>query len=588
MRANELDFMGLDPKLVERGEVTSYADHFASVASFFTWGLQQGNEVSRKEHYLREAMQLFQQFCEIIGSLEVQFTDELAPADHATPNATQQALSAMGSRGAGLYGVFLKGIIDKMSDAPVESVPRPPPSSFRDVCSLKYYKVVQNRTEVYDIVTRTFHKKDGWEELPHGLGLSNSWNLFWTWSKPKLDYSRLCCWQKVNHFPENKHLTRKDCLKRCIDRYTKSSGKYAQYFNICPRTFVLPKEYCLFIECFTKIAEENGEFVTPEGKVAGKEPPSGNAAGRAPKDPNLWIMKPAGSSRGRGIQVINDVGSVHYGELTIIQQYVSNPFLLGGYKWDMRTYVTVTSFNPLEAFIYRDGFARFTTVPYSTDADTIDNKLVHLTNSSIQRYNEDSMMQGDVCDVEAQTRQRDALLGGTKISFAVLKERLKVLGVDWSIVWTRMIEVILKSLCMAEDHIPHQVNSFELFGYDLLLDTSRRVWLIEVNASPSMGQEHLLDEQVKQPLISDTIDLVDPLAFDRRRLAEVLHRRVEKRAGAAGGRQQLDIDSHSVLKGRAPRKFGEMPRNMGNYERIAPSDICDSVMRTRSQLFNKQ
>jgi len=154
--------------------------------------------------------------------------------------------------------VFLKGIIDKM-DSAAEPIPKQMPSQ-REVCSLRYYKVVQNRTEVYDIVTRVFHKKEGWDELPHGLGLSNAWNLMWTWSKPKLDYSRLCVWQKVNHFPENKHLTRKDCLKRCIERYTRTGGKLASYFNICPRTFVLPKEYCLFIESFAKIAEENGDL----------------------------------------------------------------------------------------------------------------------------------------------------------------------------------------------------------------------------------------------------------------------------------------------------------------------------------------
>lgn len=82
--------------------------------------------------------------------------------------------------------------------------------------------------------------------------------------------------------------------------------------------------------------------------------PSTGERGSKRKAPNMWIMKPAGSSRGRGIQVVNDVGSVHYGELTIIQQYISNPLLLGGFKWDMRVYVTVTSFNPLEAFIYKD------------------------------------------------------------------------------------------------------------------------------------------------------------------------------------------------------------------------------------------
>ena len=63
------------------------------------------------------------QFCNIIGSLETQFTTKL-PAEHTTPSATHQALNAMASRGAGLYGVFLKGIIDKM-----DAVPRPIPDS---------------------------------------------------------------------------------------------------------------------------------------------------------------------------------------------------------------------------------------------------------------------------------------------------------------------------------------------------------------------------------------------------------------------------------------------------------------------------
>merc|ERR1712216_998443 len=96
------------------------------------------------------------------------------------------------------------------------------------------------------------------------MGLANVWNLCWTWSKPRLDYTRLSVWQKVNHYPENKHLTRKDCIKRCHERYTRSPGRLGQYFNIMPRTFVLPKEYCLFIESFAKIAEENGDFASDE------------------------------------------------------------------------------------------------------------------------------------------------------------------------------------------------------------------------------------------------------------------------------------------------------------------------------------
>eukprot|EP00929_Paragymnodinium_shiwhaense_P034771 TRINITY_DN18876_c0_g1_i4.p1 TRINITY_DN18876_c0_g1~~TRINITY_DN18876_c0_g1_i4.p1 ORF type:complete len:1460 (-),score=402.22 TRINITY_DN18876_c0_g1_i4:65-4444(-) len=599
----EIDFVGLDPKLVEQGKITSYSEIFHSIASVFTWGVVPHAAGAKTESYLREAMQIFQQFCEVLGALECQFKTQLAPTDHATPSATHQALQAMDSRGAGLYGVFLKGIIDKLPSVvapqPAPVVPRPV-SAHHNVFNLRYYKVVQNRSEVYDIVTRVFHRKEGWEELPHGLGLANVWNLCWTWSKPKLDYSRLCVWQKVNHYPEAKHLTRKDFLKRCIERYTRTGGKIAQYFHIMPRTFVLPKEYCLFIDSFAKVAEENGEYIAMDPKDAANatasgaegtshaEAPQKPQAPQKPKVPNLWIMKPAGSSRGRGIQVVNDVGSVHYGELTIIQQYISDPHLIDGYKWDMRVYVTVTSFNPLEAFIYKDGFARFATVPYSTDNSEIQNLFVHLTNSSINRHNEDAMTQAIPGDAKSQERQRDALLGGTKIAFGTLRTRLKALGIDWADVWTKMVDVILKSLLMAEDHIPHQANSFELFGYDLILDTKHRVWLIEVNSSPSMGQEHLLDEQVKQPLISDTIDLVEPMEFDRRKLADVLHRRLHKAAtGAVGGRQQLDVDLHAILNGKVPRKPGVMPERIGNYERIAPGDACDAIARQRGLLFNK-
>ena len=62
---------------------------------------------------------------------------------------------------------------------------------------------------------------------------------------------------------------------------------------------------------------------------------------------------------------------------------------------------------------------------------------------------------------------------------------------------------------------------------------------------------------MKQPLINDTIDLVEPMEFDRRSFAEVLHRRVEKKSatGSAMGRQQLDVDLHAILKGRQVHFF---------------------------------
>ena len=67
-----------------------------------------------------------------------------------------------------------------------------------------------------------------------------------------------------------------------------------------------------------------------------------------------------------------------------MQRYIKNPLLLNGYKFDLRIYVLVTSVNPLEMFIYKEGFGRFSTVPYTLDPTDKGNKYVHLTNVSIQ------------------------------------------------------------------------------------------------------------------------------------------------------------------------------------------------------------
>ena len=40
------------------------------------------------------------------------------------------------------------------------------------------------------------------------------------------------------------------------------------------------------------------------------------------------------------------------------------PFILDGFKFDLRIYVLVTRCDPLRIFVYKDGLARFATVKY--------------------------------------------------------------------------------------------------------------------------------------------------------------------------------------------------------------------------------
>ena len=91
----------------------------------------------------------------------------------------------------------------------------------------------------------------------------------------------------------------------------------------------------------------------------------------------------------------------------------------------------------------------------------------------------------------------------SKLKLTYLWRRLKEQNVDVDSLKERIHDVILKSLVAAEDAIPPQVNSFELFGYDILIDDNYKPWLIEVNASPAMACDNALDKNVKNQLIED-------------------------------------------------------------------------------------
>lgn len=167
------------------------------------------------------------------------------------------------------------------------------------------------------------------------------------------------------------------------------------------------------MECFSELEEKEGKL-------------------------NYWIMKPAAKSRGRGISLVNDLSQVIYGEPIVVQKYIKNPLLINGYKFDMRIYVLVTSVNPLEVFIYKEGFGRFSTMAFSLDPTDKGNKYIHLTNVSIQKYNVSNSEQDPT----------DLMYGGTKISLQTLKKRVQQeTGVDWDkVLWPQIKEVVVKSM----------------------------------------------------------------------------------------------------------------------------------------------
>ena len=63
-------------------------------------------------------------------------------------------------------------------------------------------------------------------------------------------------------------------------------------------------------------------------------------------------MKPANSSQGKGIYIIDDINDVNVDETCVISRYVTNPLLINGHKFDLRIYVLVTCYEPMRVYVF--------------------------------------------------------------------------------------------------------------------------------------------------------------------------------------------------------------------------------------------
>lgn len=280
--------------------------------------------------------------------------------------------------------------------------------------------------------------------------------------------------QKVNHFPGTFQVGRKDRLWRNIARLMIKHGR--REFNFVPRTFVLPQDLRNFRQVWEKFGSKE-----------------------------KWIIKPPASARGTGIRVVNKWNQIPKKKPLIVQQYLSKPLLIGGAKFDLRLYVLVTSFNPLKIYIYPDGLVRFASVKYMEDPCYLSNRWMHLTNYSINKKSA-HYTSNDCADSCA----------GHKWTIKTFWSYLEKEGVDTKKLWTSIKDIVVKTMIAVEPPIntltrtstSTRYSCYELFGVDILLDSSLKPWLLEVNISPSLQSSSALDSHVKGPLVQNLLSMV--------------------------------------------------------------------------------
>ena len=158
-------------------------------------------------------------------------------------------------------------------------------------------------------------------------------------------------------------------------------------------------------------------------------------------------------------------------ESYVAQKYISNPYLVGGKKFDLRLYVLVTSFSPVEVYLHRNGFARFSNYRYSNNPADIANSFIHLTNVAIQKTAENyDGKTGGKWDLRSLKLYMMSKHGSKRVDE----------------LFFQIQSIILQSLLCVQKIMISDKHCFELYGYDIMIDDNLKPWLIEVNASPSV------------------------------------------------------------------------------------------------------
>uniref|UniRef100_A0A7E4VLN6 Tubulin--tyrosine ligase-like protein 5 n=1 Tax=Panagrellus redivivus TaxID=6233 RepID=A0A7E4VLN6_PANRE len=317
---------------------------------------------------------------------------------------------------------------------------------------------------------------------------NNDVNLIW--SNTHLSQSVLRTflpWQRINHFPRSVGITKKDLLHQNLSLMC---TKFPIGFDFFPKSYIFPDDKAILL-----------------AKVAGS----------TTMKPH--ISKPAASSRGRGISILNkpsELSAIICDERSkvLVSEYITNPLLVDRKKFDLRIYVAVMSFHPMIAYMFNDGLARFAVGEYTEEIGDWDDVSKHLTNYSLHKNNKDFIKNNDAADEDV----------GHKWTLSGLLRNLAASGHDTKLLMIRIEDIVVKTLLSIQSQVAAASRAaglapnscFELFGFDILIDTDLKPWLLEVNLSPSLACDAPLDSVLKTKVICDTLNLaMVPLVYGK-------------------------------------------------------------------------
>eukprot|EP00928_Gymnodinium_smaydae_P037449 TRINITY_DN25992_c0_g6_i1.p1 TRINITY_DN25992_c0_g6~~TRINITY_DN25992_c0_g6_i1.p1 ORF type:complete len:935 (+),score=215.17 TRINITY_DN25992_c0_g6_i1:221-3025(+) len=218
---------------------------------------------------------------------------------------------------------------------------------------------------------------------------------------------------------------------------------------------------------------------------------------------DIWILKPAGRSRGLGIFCSNSLEPILHcakreKETTtwICQKYIENPLLLKGRKHDIRQWVLVTSWNPLKIYFYGEAYVRLAASTYDGDVN-LANNMSHLTNNAIACHHPQFDKEDEYWRCMWDDDQYSRFLR-EQFGFNAYRER----------VVPAMKKAVIATFTAVQDPLSksrNPQNCFELLGLDFMVDDELNVWLLEVNLSPSMEYSTSITARMVPEVLEDAL-----------------------------------------------------------------------------------
>ncbi|KEG02740.1 tubulin--tyrosine ligase, putative [Plasmodium vinckei vinckei] len=371
-------------------------------------------------------------------------------------------------------------------------------------------KVIKFRTDFRNTIYDVFLHRE-WELTTH----ETEWNLCWSekdWINEVYDTLSLKNDQYVNHFRNYYELTRKDLLAKNIKRLKKLYGKAQnteelKKLDITPLTFVLPLEYKIFLEEYKKksnrvwimkpIGKSQGKGIFLFDKISQIKDWSNGAKNRISEDRARENEKDKEKVKDRDKDKDKDKGKENERdklELYVAQEYIPNPLLIGGKKFDIRLYALILSYYPLTIYIHRSGFARFSHRYFKNEKNNINDITMHLTNVAIQKNAEGY----------------DDNVGGKWFIRELFIYMINRYGYNKIMDLIKNIEnCIIQSFLAVHKIIINDKHCFELYGFDILIDNNLKPWLIEVNSSPSFSSNTKEDYNLKFNILDELMTLIN-------------------------------------------------------------------------------